>query len=82
MSDSDGFAVIGCPKCRRLMAADLSYETKTCQCGHKIILRKTKLIAVFETGAEAAEAVQKLQAQRNSGFVSAASFSKGIDLKK
>ena len=82
MSDTNGFAVIGCPRCRRIMSADLSYETKTCQCGQKINLRKIKYLAVFESGAEAAAAVQQLQGHGNTGFTSAASFAKGIDLKK
>ena len=71
----EGFAVVGCEKCRRLMAADLSYDTKTCQCGHKIQLRKAKLLAVFSDAATAAIAVQKLQEEKNTGFAPASSYS-------
>ena len=70
----EGFAVVGCEKCRRLMSADLSYETKTCQCGHKINLRKAKLLAVFDDAASAAVAVQKLQEQKNTGFARASTY--------
>lgn len=71
----EGFAVVGCEKCRRLMSADLSHETKTYQCGHKINLRKTKLLAVFNDAASAALAVQKLQEEKNTGFARASTYS-------
>ena len=61
------------------MAADLSHDTKTCQCGHKILLRKTKLIAVFNDAASAALAVQKLQNAKNTGFAPASAYTSIAD---
>ncbi len=74
MPELTGFAVIGCSKCRRIMSADLSHATKTCQCGHKMELRKTKIIAVFDSADEAARAVMQMQERKNTGFTSAAEY--------
>ncbi len=56
------------------MAADLSHATKTCQCGHKMELRKTKLLAVFDSADSAAQAVRQMQERKNTGFASAAQY--------
>lgn len=74
MRPTEGFAVIGCPKCRRILAADLSYETKTCQCGHKISLHSARFLRLCPSGEDAAQAVRDLQKQRNTGFTSAAAI--------
>ena len=79
MPELTGFAVIGCSKCRRIMSADLSHATKTCQCGHKLDLKKTKLIAVFASAADAAQAVMQMQERKNTGFTSAANYSRTLD---
>lgn len=76
MMQQTGFAVVGCPKCRRIMAADLSHAVKTCQCGNRLNLAKIKYLAVFASGEEAAAAVQKFQEQKNTGFESASGFGK------
>ncbi|HJJ42175.1 MAG TPA: DUF1922 domain-containing protein [Methanocorpusculum sp.] len=65
------FGVIGCTKCRRLMVADLSYETKTCQCGKKIILKKSHILARCATADEAGNILRQMNADKNSGFSSA-----------
>ena len=56
------------------MSADLSYATKTCQCGHKLDLKKTKLLAVFASAEDAAQAVMQMQERKNTGFTSAVKF--------
>jgi len=53
------------------MVADLSYATKTCICGNKIDLSKTKLLAVCESADEAGELLRRMQTAKNSGFTSA-----------
>jgi len=68
-----GFVIIGCPKCRRKMVADLSYESKTCQCGNKITLRKARIFASAKTAAEAGEILRAMNNETNTGFSSAAS---------
>ncbi|HJJ48263.1 MAG TPA: DUF1922 domain-containing protein [Methanocorpusculum sp.] len=67
----NGFAVIGCPKCRRKMVADLAYDTKTCQCGNKINLKKTRFLALADTAAEAGDILRALNSTQNTGFTSA-----------
>ncbi|HJJ96783.1 MAG TPA: DUF1922 domain-containing protein [Methanocorpusculum sp.] len=68
----EGFGVIGCPRCRRMQVADLTHATKTCICGHKIDLTKTKLLAVSDSADEAGAVLRSFTAPKNSGFVSAA----------
>ena len=58
------------------MVADLSYETKTCQCGHKLDLHTTKLLRTFDSAEDAGEYVRKLQESKNTGFTSAAKLVK------
>lgn len=79
MPEPAGFAVIGCSKCRRIMSADLSHATKTCQCGHKLDLKKTRLLAVFASADDAAQAVMQMQERKNTGFTSAAGYSKSLN---
>jgi len=67
------FAVIGCPRCRRMQVADLTHATKTCSCGHKIDLAKAKLLAVSDSADEAGAILRSFTAPKNSGFVSAVS---------
>ncbi len=74
MINKDGFAVIGCTKCRRMLVADLSYATKTCICGNRIDLAKTKLLAVSGSADEAGEILRHMQTEKNSGFTSANRF--------
>ena len=74
MPELTGFAVIGCSKCRRIMSVDLSHATKTCQCGHKLDLKKTKLLAVFASADDAAQEVMRMQERKNTGFTSAVKF--------
>ena len=74
MPELTGFAVIGCSNCRRIMSADLSHATKTCQCGHKLDLKKTKLLAVFASADDAAQEVMRMQERKNTGFTSAVKF--------
>ena len=74
MPELTGVAVIGCSKCRRIMSADLSHATKTCQCGHKLDLKKTKLLAVFASADDAAQEVMRMQERKNTGFTSAVKF--------
>ena len=71
MKNTEGFAVVGCVKCRRMLVADLSYATKTCICGNKIDLSKTKLLAVCGSADEAGEHLRRMQTAKNSGFTSA-----------
>jgi hypothetical protein len=71
MKNQEGFAVVGCVKCRRMLVADLSYATKTCICGNRIDLSKTKLLAVSESADEAGELLRRMQTAKNSGFTSA-----------
>ena len=71
MTNGNGFAVIGCPKCRRVIAADLAYGTKLCQCGYKIDLHTVKHLIDCKSGEEAAAAVRELQKNSNTGFTSA-----------
>ena len=61
------------------MSADLSYATKTCQCGQKLDLKKTKLLAVFASADEAAQEVMRMQERKNTGFASAAVISKSLE---
>ena len=56
------------------MSADLSYATKTCQCGHKLDLKKTKHLAVFASAEDAAQAVMQMQERKNTEFTSAVKF--------
>ena len=79
MPELTGFAVIGCSKCRRIMSADLSYATKTCQCGHKMDLSRTRLLVVFASADDAAQAVMQMQERKNTGFTSAANYSRTLD---
>lgn len=79
MPELTGFAVIGCSKCRRIMSADLSYATKTCQCGHKMDLSRTRLLAVFALADDAAQAVMQMQDRKNTGFTSAAEYSRPLN---
>ena len=79
MPELTGFAVIGCSKCRRIMSADLSHATKTCQCGHKLDLKKTKLLAVFASAEDAAQEVMRMQERKNTGFTSAAEYSRPLN---
>lgn len=79
MPELTGFAVIGCSKCRRIMSADLSYATKTCQCGHKMDLSRTRLLAVFASADDAAQAVMQMQDRKNTGFTSAAEYSRPLN---
>ena len=72
----NGFAVVGCSKCQRKMVADLSFEHKTCQCGHRINLHKVHLLATAATAAQAGEILRAMNAQRNTGFTSAQNFGK------
>ncbi len=76
MGDTEGFAVVGCTKCRRIMVADLTYDTKTCQCGYKMNLHTTKLLKIFASAEVAGEYVRKLQESKNTGFTSAAKLIK------
>jgi len=71
MTNGKGFAVIGCPKCRRIIAADLAFETKICQCGYKINLHTVKHLVECSSGEDAATAVRELQKNSNTGFTSA-----------
>ncbi|MEA5037339.1 hypothetical protein SDC9_20371 [bioreactor metagenome] len=71
MINKDGFAIVGCTKCRRMQVADLSYTTKTCVCGNKIDLAKTKLLAVVESADAAGELLRQMQTAKNSGFTPA-----------
>jgi len=75
MQKNTGFAIVGCSKCRRLLVADLSYATKTCICGNKLDLGKTKLLAISESADVAGEILRQMQTQKNSGFTSADRFS-------
>ncbi|HJJ27783.1 MAG TPA: DUF1922 domain-containing protein [Methanocorpusculum sp.] len=67
----NGFAIVGCPRCHRKMVADLSYETKTCQCGNKIQLKKVRIFARADTAADAGELLRALERGQNTGFTSA-----------
>ena len=58
------------------MSADLSHATKTCQCGHKMDLRKTKILMTFDSAEEAAQAVMMMQERKNTGFASATAYAK------
>jgi len=80
MTLPSGFAVVGCTKCRRMSVADLTYHSKTCQCGHKIDLTRAKLLAVFPSADEAGEYLRNIQNYRNTGFTSAVNIVS--DLKK
>ena len=71
MTIKEGFAIVGCMKCRRMQVADLSYATKTCVCGNKSDLSKTKLLAVSESADEAGEHLRRMQTAKNTGFTSA-----------
>jgi hypothetical protein len=71
MKNQEGFAVVGCVKCRRMLVADLSYATKTCICGNRIDLSKTKLLVVSGSADEAGEILRHMQTGKNSGFSSA-----------
>ena len=53
------------------MVADLSYETKTCQCGNKIQLKKVRIFARADTAADAGELLRALERGQNTGFTSA-----------
>ncbi|HKL97792.1 MAG TPA: DUF1922 domain-containing protein [Methanocorpusculum sp.] len=81
MKINEGFAIVGCTKCRRMLVADLSYATKTCICGYKLDLSKTKLLVVSGSADEAGELLRQMQTTKNSGFTSAdrigSSFKKG-----
>ncbi len=79
MPEITGFAVIGCSKCRKIMSANLLHATKTCQCGQKIDLKKTRFLAVFASADEAAQEVMRLQTRKNTGFVSAAEYSRPLN---
>lgn len=68
----EGFAVVGCQRCRRMQVADLTHATKTCACGNKLELRKIKLLAVSGSAEEAGDLLRSFTALKNSGFVSAA----------
>ncbi len=72
MTNGNNFAVIGCPRCRRILAADLAYDTKTCLCGHKIDLHTASHLVDCDSGEAAAAAVRQLQERNNTGFTSAA----------
>ena len=74
MKNNEGFAVVGCTKCRRMLVADLSYATKTCICGNKLDLSKTKLLVVSGSADEAGELLRHMQTAKNSGFTSADRF--------
>lgn len=65
------FAVVGCVKCRRMMVADLSFASKSCQCGHKIVLAKASLLATSNSAEEAGELLRGFLSKQNSGFVGA-----------
>ncbi|MCK9312748.1 MAG: DUF1922 domain-containing protein [Methanocorpusculum sp.] len=75
MQKNTGFAVVGCSKCRRLIVADLAYATKTCICGYRLDLGKTKLLAVSESADIAGEILRQMQTRKNSGFTTADKFS-------
>ena len=70
-----GFAIVGCPKCRRMQVADLLHATKPCVCGYKIDLSKAKLLKVCASADEAGDLLRSFAAPKNSGFMSAASLS-------
>ena len=61
------------------MSADLSHATKTCQCGHKLDLKKTKLLAVFASADDAAQEVMRMQERKNTGFTSAAEYNRPLN---
>ncbi|MDU9376812.1 hypothetical protein McpSp1_14410 [Methanocorpusculaceae archaeon Sp1] len=73
MTDTE-FAIIGCPKCRRMQVASLLHATKTCACGYKIDLSKVKLLRVCGSADEAGELLRSFAAPKNSGFVSASTI--------
>ncbi|HJJ47250.1 MAG TPA: DUF1922 domain-containing protein [Methanocorpusculum sp.] len=76
MGKTERFVAVGCIKCRRIMVADLRYNTKTCQCGHRMKLHKTKWIRTFASANEAGEYIRKLQESKNTGFASATTLIK------
>jgi hypothetical protein len=82
----EGFAVIGCPCCGQMQIFDLTHATKTCICGYKIVLTKTKLFAVSDSADDARAILKCFIAPKNSKFVSAAgirgSFLSGKTSKK
>ena len=61
------------------MSADLSHATKTCQCGHKLDLKKTKLFAVFTSADDAAQEVMRMQERKNTGFTSATEYNRPLN---
>ena len=61
----EGFAVIGCPRCRRMQVADLTHTTKTCICGHKIDLTKVKLLAVSRSADEAGSLLRSITSEKH-----------------
>jgi len=54
-----------------MQVANLMYATKTCVCGHKIKLRKTKLLAVSCSADKAGAILRSFAAPENTGFASA-----------
>ena len=70
-----GFAIVGCPKCRRMQVADLLHATKTCVCGYKIDLSKAKLLKVCASADEAGVLLRSFAAPKHSGLMSAAPLS-------
>ncbi|HJJ88872.1 MAG TPA: DUF1922 domain-containing protein [Methanocorpusculum sp.] len=65
------FAVIGCPRCRRMQVVELTHTRKTCICGYKIDLTKATLLATSDTADKARTTLRSIIASKNSGFVEA-----------
>ena len=78
----EGFAVIGCPRCRRMQVADLTHATKTCVCGHKIDLAKVKLLAVSRSADEAGSILRSITSRKNTGFQPAANMYNSTSAEK
>jgi hypothetical protein len=54
-----------------MQVSDLTYATKTCICGHKIDLTKTKIFAVSDSANQAGAKLRSFNTSKNTEFTSA-----------
>lgn len=57
------YGVIVCPKCKRPQAVRLPAKTRTCQCGKRIILARTRILHSTDEPRELPEVLGRLRAQ-------------------
>jgi len=64
------YLIFRCSRCGRYLYAEQGTGTRTCPCGKRIVLRKTRMIARAEDAREAGEMVRSLQLEGRemSGF--------------